>query len=191
VAAVAQDSLVDWMQKQNADWRAFAAPGRLLAQPQEETMLQKLIDNAVDEVFAEYDECKSIRSRAVALMDDGEPRTIELTFSGGLTELATMLADANSAIGATGARSGTSIISLFDQGNEMVFISAGCGGRKAICVLMLDRKTGISVNDIVLVTGLEQNDDPEIYFCMPTEWVGPTCTVELITTSAPFSKILM
>ena len=91
VAAVAQDSLVDWMQKQNADWRAFAAPGRLLAQPQEETMLQKLIDNAVDEVFAEYDECKSIRSRAVALMDDGEPRTIELTFSGGLTELATML----------------------------------------------------------------------------------------------------
>jgi hypothetical protein len=151
-------------------------------------MLQKLIDDAVDEVFSEYDECRSIQTRAIALMDDGEPRTIELTFSGGLTELPTILAEANSAIG---TRNGTSIIYLFDQGIEMVFISACCDGHKAMCVLLLNRKTGTSVEDIVLVTGFKHDDDCELIFRDPTEWLGPVCEVDMIATATPLSKILM
>jgi hypothetical protein len=154
-------------------------------------MLQKLIDHAVDDIFAEYDDCKSIQTRAVALMDGGERRTIKLNFGGGLTALATIFTEADSAIEATGATSGISIIYVFDQSKEMAFISAGNEGHKAMCALVLERKTGVSTKDLVLVSGFKKNDDSEIRFYAPTEWMGRVCEVGMMITSTPFFKPLM
>jgi hypothetical protein len=111
------------------------------------------------------------------LMNNGEPKVIELTFSGELRELGKILDEANSAIAAIGAQSGTSIVYLFGQGIDLVFILAECGGSNANCLLIVDRKTGMSNNDIVLVTDFLHEKD-KFCLCMPTEWAGPVGTVE-------------
>ena len=140
--------------------------------------LQKLIDDAVDEVCAEYDECGSIQTRAAALMDDGERRTVELTVSGEMDGIDPILAEASSAIAAIGAQCGTTIVYLFGQGiDDTVCIFAECRGCSTACLLSVHHKTGMSGDDIVLVTTL-WTPDCVLCLCRPTAWAGQVCAFD-------------
>jgi hypothetical protein len=101
-----------------------------------DTLLQKLIDDAFDEVCAEYDKFGSLQ-----------------TCAGDSGPLPTILGEANSALKEIG--SGTLIIHGFEQAHELVFILARCGGHTARCCLLLDSKTGVADNDLVLINEFE------------------------------------
>lgn len=166
-----------------------------------DALLQKLIDDAVDEVCAEYDECRSIQTRAVALMDngdrreikliagsdeahvvalmdDGKRRKIKLTNSSGLFDLNSLLAGLNRALASIGVQGRTTIIyfraRLID---DMVVIFAETRGRTTMCVLFVHRKTGKSGDDIILATHFLSSDCVN-GLCRPTAWAGQICAFD-------------
>ena len=136
--------------------------------------LQKLIDHGVDMVCADYDGGRSIKTRALAVMNSGERRTIELTFSRKVLEMRALLDEADK-----GARGRVKIIYLLGGEIDIVFISAARGGWKAQCLLIVHRKTGKSDNDIALVTELADDSDFKIPYCFPSKWAGPVVTAKL------------
>jgi hypothetical protein len=152
--------------------------------------IQELLDWGVDDVFGEYDERKSIQTRAVAFMDGGTRRIIELTFRGGFVDLHTILPKAAFAIKATGAFRGISIIHFFERGNEFVFIAAWSGGDRGICALTLKREKGVSIDDFVLVTEITDKGGVVQRLWEPTDWFGPVSTIAITTTATilPFIK---
>ena len=141
-----------------------------------EAALTRLIDIGVDEVFGDYDEYKSVRPRAIALLNDGKRKTIDLVLKGRLPDLVAACTEAEDKIQAAGAKSGVSIIYMFDDPAELVFVQATIGSDRALCALVLERQAGVSTNDIHLVTEII---DSECSFWEPSIWGGPRCKIAL------------
>jgi hypothetical protein len=141
--------------------------------------LTRLIDIGVDQVFGDYDEHKSVRSRVIAILSDGGQKTIDLDFKGTLLDLGAACTEAIDKIEATGSQNGVSIIYMFDEPGELVFVQATTNSDMALCALLLKRQAGVSINDIHLVT--EFGDS--ISFWEPSDWGGPTCQLGVQLTA--------
>lgn len=150
----------------------------------EQQVLQELIDLAVDEVFADYDESGRIRTRAIAVLDDKTRKSINFESEGGFAQLATAQDRGLSAIHAAGAKGGAIVVHLLEQGREMVFIFVLSGDAAAVCALGLIRQTGDPICDLALVTEMT-NFDGEIEYDLlkPSDWWGPVCTVDIQMTA--------
>ena len=151
---------------------------------------QVMIDDAIDQVFGEYDERGSIATRALAFLDGDKKQNIELSCSGGLDQLDVISSEAKKAAEAIGAKQWTLIAPVCEQGKELIFVSTNNASdnasRKAMCVLMIDRKTGLCTEDIVLVTDITSKPDFEFSFCTPSEWSGPCCAIDIILKAEIF-----
>jgi hypothetical protein len=150
---------------------------------------QVMIDAAIDEVFGDYDERGSIATRVVAFLDGGKKQSIELSCSGGLSELDAISSEAKKAAEAIGAKQWSVIAPVSELGKELIFVSTENTSHntswKTLCVLMIHRKTGLSLDDIMLVTDIKSEGD-EFSFCTPSEWSGPTCGIDIILTAKLF-----
>ena len=150
---------------------------------------QVMIDEAVDDVLFEYDERGSVATRVVAYLDGDKKQTIELSCSGDSSQLDVISSEAKKAAEAIGAKQWTLIAPVCEQGKELIFVSTENASHntswKTLCVLMIDRKTGLSLEDIMLVTDIKSEDD-EFSFCTPSEWLGPCSAIDIILTAEIF-----
>ena len=119
--------------------------------------LQDLIDEALYEVYGDYDISASIRTRAVAIHSDGFHRAISLRdadgllgqrLPDGLSSLEATLEDAVTAIDAVGGRVGYALVYVKENGRELVFLAAINGTEKGICTLELKRRTRDPLRDL-------------------------------------------
>jgi hypothetical protein len=124
--------------------------------------LQDLIDEALIEVYNDYDMSESIRTRAVAIHDDGFHRELSLRraneLSGllrraiELSGLQATLEDAINAIDALGGRVGYALVYVKENGRELVFLAAINHAEKGICTLEMKRETGDELRDLLPVS---------------------------------------
>lgn len=149
---------------------------------------QKLIDDAVDEVFAEYDTRGKITTRVIANGDDEQLTSVEISFTGGLARVDEAFSEAEKAAEAVGAKSWTSVIYVSED--ELVFIAVHVAGQKKLCILRIERKNGEAMSDLVLIPYLGMDDGEVLSLCAPTEWLGPTANLGItkIATILAFSK---
>jgi hypothetical protein len=147
---------------------------------------QVMIDEAVDDVLFEYDERGSVATRVVAYLDGDKKQTIELSGSGGVIQYIANCDEAKKAAEAIGAKQWTFIGYVSEQGTELIFVSACNGSHRELCALRIDRKTGISFEDIKLVTDFKSDMGFELSFCTPSLWGGPYCTLDFLTTAEIF-----
>ena len=107
-------------------------------------VLTRLIDMGVSKVFGDYDEHRSVRSRAIAILNDGTRKTIDLDFKGRFLDLGVACTEALEKIQSAGSQTGVSIIYVFDEPGELVFVQATANSDMALCALALKRQTGVS-----------------------------------------------
>jgi hypothetical protein len=140
--------------------------------------LQDLIDEALYEVYFDYDMSKSIKTRAVAIYNDGFHRVISLRDADGLlgqhlrnadglSGLQAILEDAVTTIDAVGGRAGFALVYVKENGRELVFLAAINETEKGICALELKRKTGDELRDLRPV-----RSDADLSFVESLEWGG-------------------
>jgi hypothetical protein len=140
--------------------------------------LQDLIDEALYEVYGDYEMYESIRTRAVAIYDDGFHRAItlrdadgllgeHLRNADGLSGLQAILDDAVTTIDAVGGRVGFALVYVKESGRELVFLAAINATEKGICALELKRKTGDALRDLRPVSS-----DADRSFVESLEWGG-------------------
>jgi hypothetical protein len=129
--------------------------------------LQDLIDEALYEVYGDYDMSKSIQTRAVAIHHDGFHRVISLREVDGLSGLQTTLEDAVTAIDGVGGRVGFAPVYVNENGRELVFLAAINETEKGICTLELKRRSGDPPRDLLPVSS-----DADTSFVETLEWGG-------------------
>jgi len=137
--------------------------------------LQDLIDEALIEAYGDYDMSESIRTRAVAIHDDGFHRELSLRRAGEvsgllqraieLSGLQATLEDAVNAIDAVGGRVGYALVYVKENGRELVFLAAINHAEKGICTLELKRETGDELQDLLPASG-----DADSSFLQSLEW---------------------
>ena len=149
--------------------------------------LQDLIDEALYEVYGDYDMSASIRTRAVAIHSDGFHRAISLRdadgllgqrLPDGLSSLQATLEDAVTAIDAVGGRVGFALVYVKENGRELVFLAAINETEKGICALELKRRTGDPPRDLLPVS-----DDADTSFVETLEWGGVRREVDVQITN--------
>jgi hypothetical protein len=151
-------------------------------------LLQELLDLAVDQVFADYDEFGAVRSRAIVVFDNETRKTIELKAKSRFAELATIGDHGFSAINAAGAQRGIVILDVREQGQELIFIFVATGDAKGVCALGLIRPTaGITrdcIRDIALITEIANfNEEIGYDLLKPSGWSGPFGKVDIRLTA--------
>jgi hypothetical protein len=129
--------------------------------------LQDLIDEALYEVYGDYDMSESIETRAVAIQHDGFHRAISLREANGLLGLQATLEDAVTAIDGVGGRVGFALVYVKENGRELVLLAAINQTEKGICTLELKRKTGDELRDLRPVSS-----DANRSFIEKLEWGG-------------------
>ena len=139
--------------------------------------LQDLIDEALFEVFADYDMSKSIQTRAVAIHHDGFHRVISLRDADGLFGLQATLQDAVTTIDAVAGRVGFALVYVKENGRELVYLAAINETEKGICTLELKRRTGDPPRDL-----LPFSSDANYSFLERLEWGGSRRKVDVQIT---------
>jgi hypothetical protein len=140
--------------------------------------LQDLIDEALYEVYGDYDMSESIQTRAVAIHHDGFHRVISLREVDGLSGLQATLEEAVTAIDGVGGRVGFAPVYVKENGRELVFIAAINATEKGICALELKRRTGDPPRDLLPVS-----DDADTSFVETLEWGGVRREVDVQITN--------
>ena len=149
--------------------------------------LQDLIDEALYEVYGDYDMSESIQTRAVAIHQDGFHRAISLRdadgllgqrLPDGLSSLQATLEDAVTAIDAVGARFGYALVYVKENGRELVFLAAINETEKGICTLELKRRSGDPPRDLLPVSS-----DADTSFVETLEWGGARRKVNVQITN--------
>ena len=107
-----------------------------------------------------------------------------------MSQLDAIFSETKKAAEAIGAKKWTAIVSVSEQGKELIFVSthnaSGNASWKALRVLAIDRKTGVSMEDIMLVTDFTGNGDFDWSYCTPSEWSGPCCAIDIILKAEIF-----
>jgi hypothetical protein len=127
-----------------------------------------------------------VATRVVAYLDGDKKQTIELSGSGGMIQYFANCDEAEKVAEAIGAKQWTLIAYVSEQGTELIFVSAHNASRRELCALAIDRKTGDSFDDIMLMTNYKSDMGIEISFCTPSMWVGRYCTLDVLTTAEIF-----
>jgi hypothetical protein len=129
--------------------------------------LQDLIDEALYEVYGDYDMSESIRTRAVAIHHDGFHRIISLRETDGLFALQSTLDDAITTIDAVGGQVGFALVYVKENGRELIFLAAINETEKGICALELKRRSGDPPRDLMPVSS-----NADTSFVETLEWGG-------------------
>jgi hypothetical protein len=139
--------------------------------------LQDLIDEALYEVYGDYDMSESIQTRAVAIHHDGFHRVISLREANGLLGLQATLEDAVTAIDGVGGRVGFAPVYVKENGRELVFLAAINETEKGICTLELKRRSGEPPRDL-----LPLSSDANGAFLERLDWGGSRQKVDVEIT---------
>jgi hypothetical protein len=129
--------------------------------------LQDLIDEALYEVYGDYDMSESIQTRAVAIHHDGFHRVISLREVDGLSGLQATLEEVVTAIDAVGRQVGFALVYVKENGRELIFLAAINETEKGICALELKRRSGDPPRDLLPVSS-----DADTSFVETLEWGG-------------------